>query len=370
MKILMVVSRLNIGGTEKYILSISRYLISKGVEVGIAAKEGLLQNSFARAGVSVHLLPTGAENRLSSLSSIISKGEYRMIHAHDSRSFYDVATLSRQLHIPFIATVHGTYHDRSSLLAMSKVAKKIISVSPQLSVWLTGYNIPANKIQMIPNGVDILEFRQMPSKNKWRKSLNLPQTAQILVYAGRFSFDKYHIASKVILAAEIIAKKNRNFVAVLYGPGLSYRLKLIQLAHIVNRRLGRQAIFIRPALSKIQHAYYAADVVVGTGRVALESMACGRPVVAAGVKGYCGVVSPENINQIIQNHFGDHGTAAPISAVKLSRDCNRILNNPDWARKLGEFGTKTVKNRFSINRVGSQLLKVYNKYPYYKSLGH
>ncbi|MEW9701224.1 glycosyltransferase [Paenibacillus sp. SI8] len=363
MKVLMIVSRLNIGGTEKYILSISRYLLSKGVEVGVAAKKGPLVNSFERAGISVHLLPIGAEKRASSLSSIIANGGYSLIHAHDSKSFYDVATLSRKLHIPFIASVHGTYLDRNAVLAMSKVAKKIITVSPQLSEWLNDeFKIPKHNIHMIPNGIDTSIFSSISEKNKCRMTLRLPRTAQILVYAGRFSFDKYHIARKVILAAEIIAKKNPNFMAILFGPGLSYRLRLIRLANVINRRLGRQAIFIRPALSNVQNAYYAADVVVGTGRVALEAMACARPVVAVGVKGYCGVVEPENINQIIHNHFGDHGTAAPITVANLSRDCERILNNPKMAQLLGEFGKQTVGSKFSINWIGSKLLEVYMKY--------
>jgi hypothetical protein len=62
MKILMVVSRLNIGGTEKYILSISRYLKSKGVRVGIASIGGPLANSFKRIGVPVHILPQVLKN--------------------------------------------------------------------------------------------------------------------------------------------------------------------------------------------------------------------------------------------------------------------------------------------------------------------
>lgn len=72
---------------------------------------------------------------------------------------------------------------------------------------LVNHKVPANKIQMIPNGIDIATFRSTSNKSQWRKALRLPLTAQILVYAGRFSSDKYPIARKVILAAELIAKK-------------------------------------------------------------------------------------------------------------------------------------------------------------------
>jgi glycosyltransferase involved in cell wall biosynthesis len=246
------------------------------------------------------------------------------------------------------------------LLAAAKTSKRIITVSPKLTTWLGKHKIVANKIQMIPNGIDIATFRPMSNKHHWRKQLHLPRTAQILVYAGRFSSDKYPIARTVILAAERIATNNRRFIAVLVGPG-SKRSNLIQLAAKINRRLGRRAIIIHPPISNIQHAYYAADVIVGTGRVALEAMACAKPVVAAGVAGYCGVVFPENVNKMIQCHFGDHGAFAPITAKALSADISNLLRNPKRARKLGEIGALTVKRRFSIKTIGSQILHIYKE---------
>jgi hypothetical protein len=59
-------------------------------------------------------------------------------------------------------------------------------------------------------------------------------------------------------------------------------------------------------------------------------MACAKPVVAAGVAGYCGVVFPENVNKMIQCHFGDHGAFAPITAIinlyiRRMREKNQIL---------------------------------------------
>jgi hypothetical protein len=98
MKALMLVSRLEIGGTEKYILSLSRNLLTHGVRVGVAAGGGPLAGSFKRSGIAVHILPTGNQlNRASLLSSIIAKGGYNLIHAHDSRSFAIAATLSRHI---------------------------------------------------------------------------------------------------------------------------------------------------------------------------------------------------------------------------------------------------------------------------------
>ncbi|MCJ8012343.1 glycosyltransferase [Paenibacillus sp. KQZ6P-2] len=361
MNILMLVSRLNIGGTEKYILSISQILLTHGIRVGVAAHKGPLADSFKRAGISLHILPTGNKlKQVSFLSLIIAKKSYNLIHAHDSNSFTLAAALSRQHNIPLIITVHGTYHRQNALLAAARTSKRIIVVSPNLSHWLASKKIPKNKIRVIPNGIDTAIFRPSLNKNHWRKSLLLPSSAQIVVYAGRFSPDKYPIAKNVIQAAERIAKKNDKFIAILVGPG-PCRSNLIQLAATVNHRLGRRAVIIRPPMSSIQNAYYTADVVIGTGRVALEAMACSKPVISAGVAGYCGIVHQKNINQMIQYHFGDHGAVAPISTEKLSTDINKLLSDPNRAREFGKDGIKTVKRQFSINNVGFRLLQLYKE---------
>jgi glycosyltransferase involved in cell wall biosynthesis len=359
-KILMLVSRLNIGGTEKYILSVSRYLISRGNQVGIVSQGGPLEKEFKRSGIVVHLLQGKTFlNHVYCLSMIISKSKYQCINAHDSLSFSLATTLRRKYNIPVIITVHGDYNNHSALLAASKVSESVISVSPLLSKWLIRRNINSRKIHMIPNGINVADYNSLSEKKKWRKGLRLSQVAKVLVYAGRFTSDKYPIAKNVILASEMVAKHNYNFNAFFIGPG-SLRSKLQQLASKVNHRLGRRAIIVRSPLTLIQRAYYAADVVVGTGRVALEALACARPVIAVGVKGYCGIVKPQNINKIIQHHFGDHGAFAPITVKKLAADIRSLLKQPDLAKSLGKSGSEIVKKRFSIDKIGALLMQRYN----------
>lgn len=361
MRILMVVRRLKIGGTEKHILSISRYFKSRGAQIGIAAMNGPLRDTCRSMGVRVHLLSPrnhSLAGQVKELSFIVRKRNYDIVHAHDSKSFRNASGLKRKRPVCLIATVHGSYYSNSSLRAVSKAAKKIIAVSPKLSRWVASKKIPSAKIQLVPNGIDTTIFRPSSHKVAWRKELGLPSNAQILVYASRFDSDKYPVARKVIIAAGSIAKTRPNFVAVLYGPG-RYREKLLHLATRINRRLKRTAIYVRSALSQIQHAYYASDVVVGTGRVALEALACAKPVIAVGKSGYCGIVRKQNIESMTQCHFGDHGSVAQTTLVRLVRDIRTLLNKPIIARAVSRFGASFVRNHLSISKVGDKLFRVY-----------
>jgi glycosyltransferase involved in cell wall biosynthesis len=331
------------------------------IQVGVASRPGPLLVSFKRLGIPVHYLPSQGDvwrRKIHSLYSIVTKGKYSIIHANNS---YRLAVYyKKHYRTPLIATVHGAYHVPSDLIALSKQANTIITVSPKLTTMLLKHRIPANQIKMITNGIDTNQFNPIGNKHKSRQILGISQNAQILVYAGRFERDKYPLASKVIRAAASIARTNKNFSAILYGPG-PYRNQLAQLANALNRRLGRKAIFVRPSISNIQLAYHSADVIVGTGRVALEAMACAKPVVAAGVAGYCGIIRPKTIQASIRNNFGDHGSIAPLTVNRLVGDIRNLLKHPQWAYSLGKYGAKIIESRFSMTRIGYRILQTYRK---------
>ncbi|WP_123040501.1 glycosyltransferase [Cohnella candidum] len=358
MKILMLISRLNIGGTEKYTLAISKILMARGIPIGVATEGGPLTAAYSAAGIKLHILPS--RNKAAWLSSMLIKEKYELMHAHDSKSFTLAATLSNLRNIPFVVTVHGTYHDKSALLTAARKSKRMISVSPQLTNWLKRHQVPTEKIRTIPNGIELETFHPVKNPNSSRKGFGLPLSSKILLYAGRFSFDKYPIARIVVKVAEQIAKNDPQVIAVLMGPGTK-RSYLVSLAAAVNRRIGRKAIIVRPPTSRIHEAYAAADIVVGTGRVALEAMACGKPVVAVGVAGYCGIVQPNLIDKMIQFHFGDHGAMNSVSTQRLNRDIRFLLGNPALAREWGEFGSQTVKKKFSNHNVVARLLQTYKE---------
>ncbi len=371
MKVLMNVYKLNIGGTEGYILTLARALKGFGVQVGIATTGGPLVASSKKMGIPVHLIGNSKtvnsrqNGRLglrvpSTLSAIVSKERYQLVHAHDSESFRNIVSLTRLRKIPTVITIHGNYHQKAALSAAAKQARHIISVSPNLAGILRKYKLPLSKISAIPNGIETTIFRPTNKQKQWRKSFGLPQDAKVLVHVGRFSRDKFPIARMAIMAAERVAKQNRRFLAIFVGPG-PYRYELQKLASQANRRLGRNAIQVRPPLLQINPIYYAADVVLGTGRVALEAMACGKPVIAAGVAGYLGIITPATIDYAIKSHFGDHSARLKSNAVKMSQDIQHLIHKPALAASLGTFGAKLVSRKFSINQVAGRLLRIYQQ---------
>lgn len=359
MNVLMLLHRMNIGGTEYYVLNLARALKRLGIHVGIAAHGGPLTAEFRKHGIPVHLYPRKANRNgiVAMLAETIKTKSYQWIHAHDTPSYRLAATLHPISQIPVVITVHGRYHGVPALKKAAQCASKVIAVTPRLQAYVRGLKIPASKVVQIPIGIDTGRFSPQ-SRVQCRRKLALPQASEIIAYASRFGRDKYPIARKVIAAGEAVARKRKNSVFVLAGPG-AYRNHLIMQAHSANQRIGRRAIIVKPAIRQIQYLYGAADVVVATGTVANEAMSCGKAIIAAGVKGYFGIVTPRNLKEALYNQFGDHGGKHPVTASKLARDIETVLSNPAWAKKLGALGRGTTVRRYSLQNVARRIRSLY-----------
>jgi glycosyltransferase involved in cell wall biosynthesis len=364
MKVLMIVTKLYIGGTETYVLSLAEALRKQGVQVGIATSGGPLMATCQRLGIPVHTFPATAAHDSAQyaryLSAILTNNAYQIAHAHDPRSIRAVHALLQVFAIPVVVTLHGTYYEPALIRSLAQQASAVIAVSPALSKWVQRCGVSATRVKVIPNGIDTAYFTPAATMTEAWKALQVPQNGTIIAYAGRFSWDKKGIAQKIISAGERINRLNPNVYTVLVGPG-TYRADLAKRAAQANQRLGRRAIIVRPAITNIRTLYRSANLVIGTGRVLLEAMACGKPVLAAGVKGYLGLVTPKHITHAVNCHFGDHAADTPLTVDALVNDSTSIRKTPELAHSLSKFGRDLVVQRFSISHVAGQINTVYQQ---------
>ena len=103
--------------------------------------------------------------------------------------------------------------------------------------------------------------------------------------------------------------------------------------------------------------YAAADICVVPshyepfGLVAIESMACGTPVVASDVGGLQFTVVNEETGLLVP----------PQNVPAFNHAIDRILGNPAWQQELGKAAKKRVINKFSWHGVASQLDELYTQ---------
>jgi glycosyltransferase involved in cell wall biosynthesis len=167
-------------------------------------------------------------------------------------------------------------------------ATKIIAVCQALKDAMTALGIPAHKIIVIPNGVDVAKFYCVP-KQEAREKIGLPADKKIILSVGglipRKGFDLLIKAvHRVMSRADM-----RDLHLVIVGEGPS-REDLKRLASSLGRSNDVWLAGVVPH-QELYLWYSAADLVClassreGWPNVILESFGCGTPVVAADIWG-------------------------------------------------------------------------------------
>ena len=204
-----------------------------------------------------------------------------------------VDAVARSLNIPHIATGLGcdVNHDlfdknkRSAMLEMIQNVKKITVVSNDLRRVLIEQSVPSSKILTIANGVDLTQFKPM-NRNNCRKRLGISSEKEIILYVGRLSEEKNCFR---MIRAFVQLETTKDVELYIIGDGpLSNSLKDLALSSSKSGRIR----FIGQVEHQLISVWMGASdyfclpsIREGCPNVVLESLGCGRPVLASNVGG-------------------------------------------------------------------------------------
>ena len=234
--------------------------------------------------------------------------EYDVVHSHYWLSSWVGRELSQELAIPHVVTFHtlslikmqsraGEEEQSERSVIETKViatADRIIAFSPhERDAMARLYAADANKITLVPCGVDLEVFRPLNQKAV-RSSLGL-NGEKILLYVGRVEPIK-GLDLLVETAAQMDSEDGVRMIVV--GADVNGDREMDRGRQLAREKdLEDKIDFVGQVDHDDLPLYYnAADVCVvpsyyeSFGLVALESMACGTPVVATRVGGLSTIV--------------------------------------------------------------------------------
>jgi len=233
-------------------------------------------------------------------------------------------------------------------------ANKIIAVSEAVKQFMSHIVSQPEKIEVIPNGVDLEQFICASNGKKLREELNLPLNDPIVFFVGRFSVRKgIHI---LMDAFKHVVKEIPNAKLLIAGKGfLKEYLKHKAKANKIAENVKFLGCIFGKALAKF---YMASDVVVcpsifaeAFGIVILEAMAAGKPVIATNVGGIPEIVNHEVNGLLVEPH----------DVKELSNAIIRLLSNDKERQRMGKNARKKVEERYDWRKLVFDILRVYEE---------
>lgn len=230
-------------------------------------------------------------------------------------------------------------------ITTSKLTKNIL---------LKYYKFP-NNISYVPNWVDLQRFKFTKEDTDLLKKFKINKKEKIVFYCGSI-FERKGIEYLIQAMPEILRKIN-DCKLLITGELNSEDPFHTKIYELINRlRLENNIIFSGFfGYKEIPKLYSIADLLIlpsleeAQPLVLLEAMAARVPIVTT---------SLDPIKEVIKD--GENGMLVrPKNSEEISKAAIKIMKDNKLTQRLVQKGYKTVKERFSKDKVMPKILKIY-----------
>ncbi|MHA1583357.1 MAG: glycosyltransferase [Candidatus Baldrarchaeia archaeon] len=295
---------------------------------------------------------------------------FDVVHVHFGRQLYDIyiGLIAPKLGVPYVVQAHGclpkigkrkmlksifdTFFGKKILMKSAKA----IALSKVEAEQYRSMGVPEEKIAIIPNGIDLSEYAELPPKGSFKKKFNISEDKKIILYLGRIHRMK-GLDFLVKAYAYLIKSMNyRNAVLVIAGPDDGYLTKIRSV--VQNLGISNSVLFTGLISEKYKiRAYVDADVVVNVepfniyGLVPLEAAACSTPVIVSKTNAISEIVNAGKFGYSVE--YGD--------IVSLAATLRNILDDEELADNLGKNGRGYIFRNFGWNKIVEKYEQVYEE---------
>jgi len=293
-------------------------------------------------------------------------GSFDIIHLHNYRTFQNIVAHQNAVRngIPYILQAHGSLPRIVNKQGLKKVydgfwgrrllrdATKVIAVTEAEAEQFREAGVDGDRIEIIPNGIDLHEFSNLPSKGEFRRKHGLDSDQRIILYLGRIHPIKG--LDLLIRAFASLPITLSDIKLVIVGYNSKYLVSLKKLA--ADLGISDDVLFVGGLFGQEKlEAYVDADVYVlpsvyGIFDITvLEAIACGTPVIITDTSGIAGIVK----SQV--------GLVVPRRVLELRLAIQELLANDKLRSQFGDRGRMLVRKEFNWQIVASQVESMYKE---------
>jgi len=360
------------GGIAAHCEDLATTLADQGHEP-IVITYGEKEETEYRDGVQIHRV-TSTESANNTLSWAMHLGhqmekkaiqlyrseEFDLIHAHDWMAVSGAVGLKKTLGLPMVFTVHSTQKGRDGIDSNYQrtihnlewygtyEASQVITVGKDFSEEVKhSFNVPDEKVNYIPNGVDLEKF----DAHSHRLDYNdyALDWEKIVLFVGRMYPQKG--PGHLIEAMPSILNDSPEAKFVMVGSGATEHYKGIAKSRVGDKVYFPGYVSDQELLSLMKSAEMtvAPSVYEPFGIVPLEAAACETMTVGS----YTGGMK----DTIVHEYTGLH--SYPEDSGSIAYQVNRALNDPGWTDWMGDKARNRVEDNFRWEQIAAWTNGVY-----------
>jgi len=339
MNILMALSQLEVTGAEVYAATLTDRFVKKGHKVYIVS-DTLTKKTLGE----YHKLEFNKRNlsgrikQVRFLVDFIKQNDIQIAHAHSRASAWSTAIACRITGIPLVTTIHGRQPVHTSRKIFKGFGDYSFAVCDNIMNHLMeDLGVEEDKIEVLRNGIDITTYIES----------SLPENKKkIISIIGRLSGPKGEVAYTLL---NNVLDLDRFEVRIIGGKDIPEKFKKFQ-----------DKVEFLGYVSDVPAKVRESDLIIGAGRVAVEGILSGRPVIAIGEAKSIGLVDRNKLSDALASNFGDIG-------LKLEDgfDWNAVTEDIEEAlemtsQELHEIRQK-VKSEFDLKNIVRKLEITYQR---------
>jgi peptidoglycan/xylan/chitin deacetylase (PgdA/CDA1 family)/glycosyltransferase involved in cell wall biosynthesis len=380
MRILHVLSQIFISGPEFYVAALAEEHSALGHEIFVVsdALTADVRGKFTSRPIADRSYPARLRN-ICFLRKFIRRNRVDVVHAHSRAASWVSYFAALWTGVPLISTVHGRQFPHLSARLFDVYGDRVIAVCENLREHLVNeLGMSPAKIALIRNGFDFAlggedkgadrrggggdaelgRASRRPGGSPGMRDAETEREKKIAII-GRTNGPKgrniVKLADNVLrplLAAreDIRAIILGGDVAELPGDGHS---RVIRIAEDTGGRLETPGF-----VDDLHRAIADMDIVIAAGRVAVEALFLGKPVLAVGEDLSHGLITEANLEDAMSSNFGD---ISPVSKRTepdynlLRAQIEQVLASPPDADPL----RSRIAREYDIREVSGEILTLY-----------
>lgn len=307
----------------------------------------------------------GFQGRVLNLVEIIRTRQVNIVHTNAEYAF-EGALAAAQTNTPHIWNIRQIFGADMDILRffplspealgdiMTGLTDRLVLNAHPLIGTLPG-NIPADKIQVIPSGIRLVELPDKPAaRAALLKRLGLPKETRLVVTMGRISPEK-DLKTFIETARRLVDRRpHQHFHFAHFGS--AYNAPYFEELQASLGDLSNSFTFagnVDTPLDILRGAdalLFTSTAFEGLARVCMEALLMELPVASTRCLG-------------AEEYLIDGETvllADPGDADRLADHIVKLFDHPELAIKLAQAGSRLVRTRYGEERVCAQWMELYD----------